>query len=139
MSTTTEIAPLSTNTIERRANVARTRLVQAIDALDARRHQVERIAKETKELAIPAVLSVAAIGALFGASAYAFSTAIRRRRRKSVGTWIAETLEDFDQARRPSFARRAGEKVMLSLLGIAATQLARRALAGRPPTEIRDP
>lgn len=121
-------APLSTNTIERRANVVRSRLLRAVDALDERRHQVERIARETKEMAVPAVLSIAAIGALFGASVFAFSAAVRRRRRLSIGTRVAEILEDFDVARRPSFARRAGEKVVLTLVGVVATEVARRAM-----------
>jgi hypothetical protein len=116
-----------TEMLERRAKIVRSRLLRAVDALDARRHQVEAITKRAKEVAVPAVVGIVGIGALFAVSALCFGVAIRRRRRLSMRERTAEFVRGLAIEPRPSFARRAIEKVALTLLTYAATEVARRA------------
>jgi len=113
--------------LERRAKVVRSRLLRAVDALDERRHQVERITKQAKSMALPALGGTLAVLALFGLSAACFSAAIRRRRVLTVSDRAAEFLRRAELVPRPSFARTMGEKLALSLVSFAATELAHRA------------
>jgi len=116
-----------TEMLERRAKVVRSRLLRAVDALDARRHQVERIGEQAKKVAAPAVLGAVAVAALFGASAFAFSVAIKSRRRLTIAQRVAAVVREMDLSPRPSFFRVAAEKVALAMLTYGATELARRA------------
>lgn len=117
-----------TERLERRAKVVRSRLLRAVDALDERRHQVERITTHAKEIALPAAAATVGVLALFGLSAACFSAAIRRRRRLTLGQRAAEMVRGMDLVPRPSFARRAAEKVALTFLSYAVTEVARRTL-----------
>ncbi|MBX3233871.1 MAG: hypothetical protein KIT84_31470 [Labilithrix sp.] len=113
--------------LERRANVVRSRLLRAVDALDTRRHQVEELGARAKKAALPALAGALTVAALFGASAYALGVAVRRRRRRSLGERVVHAVREMDLVARPSFFRVAAEKVALAVLTYAATELARRA------------
>lgn len=128
MSSTEEIRH-RTEMLERRAKVVRSRLLRAVDALDERRHQIERISKTVEKAAVPTLGAVVGIGALFGVSALFFGAAIRRRRRPALAERAAEFVRGLDLAPRPSFARVAAEKLALSLVSYAATEVARRAVS----------
>jgi hypothetical protein len=111
--------------LKRRADVVRSRLLRAVDALDARRHQVKWIGAHATSLAVPALLSVAGVLTLFGASAAFFVLGTRARRRRSLGYRASLALQKLDFVGRPSLARRVLERVTLSIAGIAATQIAK--------------
>lgn len=113
--------------LERRAQIVRSRLLRAVDALDERRHQVQALTKTAKSMALPALGGAAVVLTLFGLSAACFSAAIRRRRVLTLGDRAAEFVRKADLAPRPSFARRVGEKLALSLVSYAAGELAQRA------------
>lgn len=113
--------------LERRAKVVRSRLLRAVDALDERRHQVQRITKQAKKMALPMVAATAGVLVLFGLSAVCFSAAIRRRRRLSAGERAAEFVRRWELVPRPSFARMAAERAALTFLSYAVTEVARRA------------
>ena len=118
--------------LERRAKVIRSRLLRAVDALDARRHHVVEIGTHAKEVAKPAALSLLGIAALFGASVFAFSLALKAKRRRSLKFRLTEGLKDLQLGKRldlfpqPSLSRRIFEKVTLSVMTFAATELAKR-------------
>lgn len=114
--------------LERRAKVIRSRLLRAVDALDARRHQVVEVGETAKKLAVPAAAAIVGIAVIFGASAFAFSMAWRARRRRSLGARIAEAIRELDLSARPSLARRLFDRTALTIVSIATTELARRAL-----------
>lgn len=116
-----------TERLERRAKIVQSRLMRAVDALDERRHQVQRITKHAKEIAMPTVVATAGIVTLFGLSIACFSTAVRRRRSSTMRDRAADFVRSLDLVPRPSFARLAAEKVALSFLAYAATEVARRA------------
>lgn len=127
-----------TDLLERRANIVRSRLLRAVDALDARRHQVERIGKQARELAVPTVLGTVAVVALFGASAYAFGVAIKRRRRLTLGERVVSVVRDIERAARPSFFRRAAEQIAFAVISYGATEVARRAVGNIPDGRLLD-
>jgi len=118
--------------LERRAKVIRSRLLRAVDALDTRRHQVVEVGTHVKEVAKPAALSLLGIAALFGASVVALSLAVKARRRRSLKFRLTEGLEGLKLGKRlgistqPSLTRRVFEKVTLSVMTFAATELAKR-------------
>ena len=122
--------------LETRAAAARERLLRAAVALDARRRQVVRIGTEAKRMALPAILSVAAVGALFGASALFFALAIRRRRRTSFAYRLKAAF--VPPPARPSFLRIIAEKGVATVAGLIATELGRalskNLIDGRFPT-----
>jgi hypothetical protein len=123
--------------LERRAKFTRSRLLRAVDALDARRRQVVQIGEDAKALAKPAALSLAGVAALVGAGALAIGLVLRSRRRRSFGYRLGETLREAGIIEQPSFARRLVEKVSITVVGLAATEVVKRmtinALDGRAP------
>lgn len=114
--------------LERRANVVRSRLLRAVDALDARRHQVVEVAETARKVAVPAAAAVLGIVGLFGMSALAFGIAMKRRRRDSFSYRLAEAVREMELVPRPSIASRVLEKTLTTVASLAATELARRAL-----------
>ena len=66
MSAQGKTEPVDPKLLERRANVVRSRLLRTIDALDSRRHQVEKIGLQAKKLALWRRL---VMGSLWGAAA----------------------------------------------------------------------
>lgn len=127
--------------LERRARVIRSRLLRAVDALDARRHHVVEVGAHAKEVAKPAALSLVAVAALFGASVFAFSLALKARRSRSLSYrashGVSRALQRWNIAERPSLPRRIFEKVTLTVATFAASELAKRAMKnvvdGRSP------
>jgi hypothetical protein len=118
--------------LEKKAAVARDRLLHAVEALDARRREVVRMGTHAKELAVPAALSVLAVIALAGVSAFMFAQALKERRRRSLGFRARNAMEGFREPRRPSLARMLLERTLLTLMGVAVSQLGKRALRPRP-------
>jgi hypothetical protein len=112
--------------LERRASVVRSRLLRAVDALDARRQQVARIGAQAKSVAVPAVLSVAGIAAVVGAGVLLLGASLFKRRRRSLSSRAAHAIQGLELVRPPSLARRVFEKVTLALVSFAATELAKR-------------
>ena len=124
--------------LERRANVVRSRLFRAVDALDARRHRVVELGDTARKIAGPASLVVLGIAGLFGASAIAFGLAVKKRRRPpTLGSALGSALRGLVVVRPPSLTRRLVEKAVLALVSVAATELGRRAvhnaIDGRTP------
>jgi hypothetical protein len=116
--------------LERKAKVVRSRLLRAVDALDARRHQVEKIGETAKDVAMPLAISAGAVVALFGASAIAFTFALRSRRRRSLSFRVSRALRGLElvQPKQASFGRRLVEKAAMSLVTLAATEIGKAAL-----------
>ncbi len=112
--------------LERRARVIRSRLLRAVDALDTRRHHVVEMGEHAKELAKPVAFSLIGIAALFGASVYAFSLAVKARRRVSLKQRVSQAIQRLDLVPRPSMSRQIFEKLTLSVMTFAATEIAKR-------------
>jgi hypothetical protein len=117
--------------LERKAKVIRSRLLRTVDALDARRHQVVEVGHQAKAMVRPVAISLVGIAVLFGATVFAFSLALRARRRVSFSHRMSDrashALQGLDRARRPSLPRRILEKVTFSVVSFAATELLKRA------------
>ncbi|MBX3263478.1 MAG: hypothetical protein KIS78_13460 [Labilithrix sp.] len=124
--------------LERRANVIRERLFRAVDALDARRHQVVRIGTEAKKMVKPAAISLLGVAAVVGVGAFALGLALRKRRRRSLKGAVSHALQGLDIVPQRSLSRRVFESITLSVLTFAATELAKQAaknlLDGRLPS-----
>jgi hypothetical protein len=127
-----------TKVLERRRKMAQARLLRAVDELDARAHRVQNEVKhlgsQAKALvttartrAVPTIAGAAAALTLFGLSAWAFGVAIDRRRHRPLTDRLAEKVRELNLAPRPSFLRLAAEKVALTLVAFAATEVAKRA------------
>lgn len=118
--------------LERRARVIRSRLLRAVDALDARRHQVVEVGQHAKQIVKPAALSLLGIAALFGASVFAFGLALKVRRRRSLSYRLSEAVKGLELGKRlnlvdqPSLPRRVFEKITISVMTYAASELAKQ-------------
>lgn len=114
--------------LERRATVVRSRLLRAVDALDARRHQVVEIGDTAKRLAVPAAAIVVGVAAILGIGAFALGMTVRSRRRKTFVERATEAIRELDLSPRPSLGKRVFDRAALTVVSIATTELARRAL-----------
>ena len=114
--------------LERRAKVVRSRLLRAVDALDARRHQVVEIGDTAKKLAVPAAVAVVGIAAVLGVGAFALGIAVRSRRRRTFAERAVAAIRDLDLSPRPSLGKRVFDRAVLTVVSIATTELALRAL-----------
>jgi hypothetical protein len=126
------------NRLERRANVVRSRLLRAVDALDVRRHQVAELGQTAKRLAVPAAISVVGVAAVVGLGALGIGLIIGARRKRSLAYRMKHTLRGLELVRRePSLGKRLFDKAMLTLVSVAGSELGRRALRnvfdGRTP------
>lgn len=123
--------------LERRANVARSRLLRAVEALDTRRHQIADIGKRAKRLAVPVALAALGAVALFAGALFAAGQALRARRGRSLPGRLSTALRALDRPRPPSLARRILDRVTLAIVSILATEIAKRTtkdvLDGRSP------
>jgi hypothetical protein len=113
--------------LERKAKVVRSRLLRAVDALDARRHHVENVGEHVKEVAIPTAIGAAGVAALFGASIVSFTIAARVRRRRSLSYRLSRAIQRLDLVKPPPFRQRLFEKLAMTVVGLAATELAKAA------------
>ncbi|MBX3206997.1 MAG: hypothetical protein KF764_18265 [Labilithrix sp.] len=124
--------------LERQANVVRTRLLRAVDALDARRHQVVEIGAQAKKMVKPAAISLFGAAALLGVSALALGLGLRRRRRRSLPGAVSRALRGLDVVPKPSLSWRVFESVAVSVMTFAATELVKQAaknfIDGRLPS-----
>lgn len=116
--------------LERRARVVRSRLLRAVDALDARRRQVAEVGRRTKRAAVPIAASVLGVAVLAGVGAVAFALTVARRRRRSISyrltSGASHALQRFEAMRQPSLPRRIFDRVMLSIAAIVTGELAKR-------------
>jgi hypothetical protein len=123
--------------LERRANVVRSRLLRTIDALDTRRHQIAEISGHVKRLAVPTVATVIGIAVATATAAFAITRIVRVRRERHLSYRLGKMLSPMFQQKRPSILEDAARKVTLTVLGIVATELAKRTtknvLDGRMP------
>lgn len=117
--------------LERRAEVIRSRFVRALDALDARRHQVVEVGKQAKAMAKPAVMTILGGAVLLGLGIFAVGAAFRARRRRSLSNrlsdGVAHAMQRVDAAREPSLARKMFDRLALTLVTFIATELGKRA------------
>lgn len=114
--------------LERRAKVVRSRLLRAVDALDARRHQVVEIGDTAKKLAVPAAAAVIGVAAVLGIGVFALGMAFRSRRRSTFVERAVDAIRDLDLSPRPSLGKRVFDRAALTIVTIATTELARRAV-----------
>ena len=112
--------------LEQKANVIRSRLLRAVDVLDTRRHQVVEMGAHARQMVKPVALSLLGIAALFGVGALAVGLAVAARRRRSFGGQVSHALQKLDLVAQPSLARRVFERITLSMMTVAATELAKR-------------
>lgn len=124
--------------LERRANIIRSRLLRSIDALDVRRDQVKQIGKDAKRMVLPAVGAFLGVAVLVAGTTLAVRAALRRRRERRFG-WRLEHA--FDQLRpreeRPSILEEVLRRAAVTLVSIVVAEVGRRStknlLDGRLP------
>jgi hypothetical protein len=116
--------------LERRANVVRSRLLRAVDALDTRRHQVTEIGVQAKEAAPKvglSLLGIAAVsaGALLGLRAY-----VKSRRQRMLSFRVQRFLGALPLRveKKPSFAVDALQRLAMTALTVLVTEATRRGL-----------
>lgn len=128
MSNTTKALSLDEqrSRLERRANVIRSRLLRTIDALDARRHQVQEIGHHAKRLAKPVAASMAGIVVVAAGTTLLIGALVARSRNRKLSYRIAKALAPFRAEPKPSFWRQAFQRAALSMIGIVATEIATR-------------
>jgi len=133
--------------LERRANVVRSRLLRAVDALDNRRHQVVELGHTARQMAIPAAISVVGVAIALGLGALGVGLVIGASRRRSLGYRVKHALQGLELVPQPpSLARRLFDKTALTLVSIAASEVGRRTLhnfvdgrmPGGRPIEVRE-
>ena len=112
--------------LERRADVTRSRLLRAVDALDARRHRAVAAGQQAARIAKPVSASLVGIVAVFGAGAWAVGRLMRSRRRPSLAARAGAMVRDLTVA-RPSLTRRIFDSVAISIATYAATALVKQA------------
>ena len=115
--------------LEREAERTRARLLETLDVLDRRRHDLLDVRKQVEDHFAP-VASAIAIAVLFlgGAIGVAIHDAIDRRRHKGRARVraLARLWQHPDRALRveeKSFAGELGRKVLMTALSVVATQV----------------
>lgn len=114
--------------LERRANVVRSRLVRAVDALDTRRHQVTEIGEQAMEAAPKVGLSVLGIAALTAGSFLGLRAYLKSRRERVFGYRLKRLIGTFRVEKKPPFAVEALQRLAMTALTALATEATRRAL-----------
>jgi hypothetical protein len=126
-----------TKLLERRANVVRSRLLRAVDALDTRRHQVTEVGVQAKEAAPKIGLSLVGIAALSAGTVLGLRAWLRSRRERQLAYRLNRFIDSFRVERKPSFAVEALQRVVTTAVTVLVTEATRRALAnavdGRMP------
>ena len=112
--------------LEQKANVIRSRLLRVVDVLDTRRHQVVELGAHARQMVKPVALSLVGIAALLGVGAIAVGLTVATRRRRSLRGRVSHALQKLELVPQPSLARRVFEKITLSMMTVAATELAKR-------------
>ncbi len=112
--------------LERKADVARSRLLRTIDALDKRRHHVVAVGEEIERAVLPAGAIAVGVVVLGSAAAYAAHRSSVKRYRNAWGNVFARAFAPPPP--RPSFFAEAARKMALSLAMLAVQELGKRAL-----------
>ena len=103
--------PVDTAVLEQRAREARERLLQAVDALDQKRHRLTKPSKLFAAGVVPAAIVAGALIAAGSVTAYAVS----RRKRRAVITFARRQPE-------PSFFGQIAKHVGLTVLTFAISE-----------------
>lgn len=114
--------------LERRANVVRSRLLRAVDALDTRRHQVTEIGVQAKEAAPKVGLSVLGIAALTVGSVLGLRSYLKSQRERAFGYRVQRLLGTFRVEKKPSFAAEAFQRIAMTAITVLVTEATRRSL-----------
>lgn len=112
--------------LERRANVIRSRLLRTIDALDDRRHQVQEIGHHAKRLAFPVAASLLGAVVVAAGATFAIRALVESRRERRFSYRLAKAIAPLRSEPRPPFWKEVLHKLTLTVLGIAATETAKR-------------
>jgi hypothetical protein len=113
--------------LERRANVVRSRLLRAVDALDNRRHQVTDVAVEAKEAAPKIGISLLGIAVLAGGSVLGLRAFLKGRRERMLSYRVQRFLGSFRVEKKKPFAVEALERLAMTALTALVTEGMRRA------------
>lgn len=116
--------------LERRANVVRSRLMRAVDALDTRRHQVTEIGVQAKEAAPKVGLSLLGIAALSAGSFLGVRAYLKSRRERVLSYRVKRLLGALPLRveRKPPFAVEALQRLAMTALTVLVTEATRRSL-----------
>lgn len=114
--------------LERRANVVRSRLLRAVDALDTRRHQVTEIGVQAKEAAPRIGLSVLGIVALSAGSILGLRAYLKSRRERLFSYRVKRLLGTFRVEKKPSFFAEAFQKIAVTAITVVVTEATRRSV-----------
>lgn len=116
--------------LERRANVVRSRLLRAVDALDTRRHQVTEIGAQAKEAAPKVGLSLLGIAALSAGAVLGLRAYLKGRRERILGYRVKRFLGAFPLRveKKPAFAVEALQRLAMTALTVLVTEVTRRSL-----------
>lgn len=117
-----------TKMLERRANVVRSRLLRAVDALDTRRHQVTEIGAQAKEAAPTVGFSLLGVAALTAGSVLGIRAYLRSRRERVLGYRVKRLLGTLRVEKKPSFAAEALQRIAMTALTVLVTEATRRGL-----------
>jgi hypothetical protein len=112
--------------LERKANVARSRLMRTIDALDRRRHHVVEVGENIERAALPAGAIAISVVALGSAAAYAAHRSSVKRHQNAWKNVFARAFAPPPP--RPSFFADAARKVALGLIMLAIQEVGKRAV-----------
>ena len=127
--------------LERRANIARSRLWRTLDVLDARRHRVAEHAHTAERLALPAGLSLLGIATLTTTTAFLVHVVSSRRRARTLHRLRRAVAAWQTAGKRPFWASALGQaslSVACALSSVFAcrrlsTQHSPRLPSGAPP------
>lgn len=114
--------------LERRANVVRSRLLRAVDALDTRRHQVTEVGEHAKEVAPKVGLSVVGIVAIAAGSVLGIRSYLKSRRERMLSFRVQRFLGTFRVEKKKPFAVEALERLAMTALTVLVTEGTRRAM-----------
>jgi hypothetical protein len=112
--------------LEHRANVARERILQTLDAIDRKRHSVadagERAREMGRRFALPVGVAVGATWVAVGVFAYAMNRRRMRMFQRSPRYWLARAV----QPPKPSLFAETFKRVLTATLITVASEVARR-------------
>ena len=116
--------------LERRANVVRSRLLRAVDALDTRRHQVTEIGVTAKEVAPRVGLSVLGVTAVAAIAGLGLRAYLKSRRERSIAYRAQRLFGVFPLRveKKPSFFAEAFQKIAMTAITVLVTEATRRSV-----------
>lgn len=112
--------------LERKATVLRSRLMQTIDVLDARRRQVRVVGERAKRAASSLGNGLLLVTVLVFGGAYVIGRAISARRRRSLPHRLSNAVDELRPTRPQGLGRRLAERVVLTIASILAAEIAKR-------------